>query len=250
MSTNKKESATAKMIEENFFKNLKESGFAKKTNVSQTIKDIDTNYSTEEILINLYEVRDELIDSCSNLDIDSDSIKFITTSINKVGNCIRKLGGNAEDFDPINHVMGLQTPNMIKNAEKVAETTKQYYALGNIEEALVSNNGKTINIIFTGEKNNIQYRALGTITANSTSAWTGNEAIDYVYKTGSGKMFVRAFTNGKWTDKSDEYEILWELEENPINKEGKTNNNNEIDKVENNKENINDNFPINDESIK
>jgi adenylosuccinate synthase len=49
----------------------------------------------------------------------------------------------------------------------------------------------------------------------TSSSWNGNEAIDFIYTPGQGKMSVKVFEKGKWIDKSEtgNYEIKWELEE-------------------------------------
>jgi hypothetical protein len=125
------------------------------------------------------------------------------------------MGGEVEEFEPLNHVSGLVAPNFYKNAQKVIETTIQCYSLGDVEDAKVLQNGRMIQIVFTGSSGNVNYKASGTIESDE---WTGNEAIDYIYTPGEGKMSVKAFENGKWVTRNDpkKYKAIWELEETDV----------------------------------
>lgn len=227
---------TVGMLERGFLMNLANPELKNKIKESKAsesireslIKESISNYNTEEMLMALYEVRDSLIDSFKNIDIDSEISQSLSANINKLGICIKKMGGEAESFDPFNYLSGLQNPSTVKSAERVIETTKQCYALGKIEDCFVKDAGKTILITFSGNKNNISYKAKGTITA--LRSWTGNEAIDYLYKTGSGKMSVKAYDNGKWVDKSDDYSVNWELDESEISQKEEVN----VSKIANN----------------
>jgi hypothetical protein len=244
---------TMGMLESAFIKNLANPDLKNKIATAKAnvpIKETAKNYNTENLLMSLYEVRDDLIESFKEIDLDSNLSQSVSSNINRLGACIKQLGGEADTFDPLNYLSGLQNPSIVKSAERVIETTKQCYALGKIEDCKVEDAGKTIVLTFAGERNGMIYKAIGTITASKS--WVGNEAIDYLYKAGSGKMFVKAYVDGKWSDKSNDYSIAWELEEMPVTeiKEGNTANNNKIKEgnnktVENKIDNeINDDFPI------
>lgn len=172
--------------------------------------------STEKVLLSLYDLRDELIGAFETSSLNTKVAERLTSSIRRSETCIRDIGGDVEEFVPLNHVSGLQAPNFIKNAEKVIETTLQCYTLGKIEEAKIKEDGKAINIIFSGRNNGVVYSAIGTVRAEE---WMGNEAIDYIYTPNEGKMSVKAYENGRWIDKSSsgKYQVYWELEEKPIN---------------------------------
>jgi hypothetical protein len=167
-------------------------------------------YSTEKVLISLYDIRDILIDSFRLSGINSNVSKKLVSSIEKVDGLIKTAGGEIERFEPLNHCSGLQAPNFYKNAEKVIATTTQCYSLGKIEDAKISDNGKTINICFLGINEDVSWKAMGTINAEE---WTGNEAIDYVYTPREGHMSVKAYDNGRWIDKisSGKYKVHWDL---------------------------------------
>jgi hypothetical protein len=92
----------------------------------------------------------------------------------------------------------------------VIETTLSCYKIGKIEEQYVSDDGSTIEIVFSGKSRDIEYKAFGKVTAKS---WEGSEAIDYIYTPGKGKLSVKAFEGGKWVDKSNHYDVKWTLEE-------------------------------------
>jgi hypothetical protein len=156
-----------------------------------------------------------------NSGVENNLVKLIDTT----GACLNHLGETTEQFEPLRHLSGLQAPNMVKNANKVLETTLNCYKIGKIEEHLVSEDGSTIEIVFAGKYREIEYKAFGSVTANS---WEGSEAIDYIYTPGKGKLSVKAFEGGKWVDKSDHYDIKWALEEKDLtleeNEEEPTNN--------------------------
>jgi hypothetical protein len=171
---------------------------------------------TEDFLIKLFEVYDDLVVIFEKLGINNEISEYIILQINKISALIEALGGEIDPFVPVDHISGLDSPNLMKNAERVIETTLQCYKFGNIDSAHIENNGKTINIVFSGEQGVTKYVANGTIDSNS---WVGNEAIDYVYTPGSGKMSVKAFENNKWINKYkdiENYKIVWELEESEM----------------------------------
>ena len=257
---------TKAMLEKGFFdklgNNLKIKPDSHQEKTSETI----VKYNTEKLLLNLFEARDGLVDTYSKIGIGAHSQKFVD-GINKIGACIRSLGGEVENFDPFAHMSGLQAPNLHKNAKRVIENTIEAYTLGKIEDATISEDGKIITVTFTGRQGNTDYKAVGTLVASR--AWVGNEAIEYLYAPTEGRLSVKVFAdNGKWVDKSSNYKISWELFENEtdfnvmptegenkaIQKEGQKENN-----VENKKEiensiqnNIDDedigDFPIDERS--
>jgi len=172
------------------------------------------NYNTERILVDLFESRDILIDSFSKIGITSQSQSMVE-GINKLGSCIIAMGGEVEKFDPFSHMSGLQAPNLKKSAKRVIENTVESYTLGKIEDIDIEDDGKTIVLSFIGKQGNIDYKAVGTLTA--LKKWNGNEAIDYVYTPSEGRMSVKEYDNGKWIDKSSSYKISWELFEKEEN---------------------------------
>lgn len=259
-SENREPLDTKSMLEEGFFNRLGKNLKPLPKENKQVISEAKTNYNTEKLLLNLFEARDGLIENYSKLGINSYS-QNVVDSINKIGSCICSLGGEVEKFDPFVHISGLQAPNLIKNAKRVIENTMDSYSLGKIEDAKINKDGKEITITFTGQQNNIDYKAVGTLVASK--AWVGNEAVDYIYSPNEGRMSVKVFSDeGKWVDKSSNYKISWELFENEANlnvmasegenkiKEGKAENNIEnIKEVKNTtknntEENIGDDFPV------
>jgi len=214
---------------------------------------VTSHTNTEEFLSELYDIRDNLIDMFSQTELGSCLSKNMTAQINRVGNCIRKLGGDVEaKFDPLQHVSGLKVPDLHKNAERVIETTKQCYLLGKVVDSEISGAGKIV-ITFEGVNKDIRYSAKGTVGVK-TGEWNGNEAIDYVHTPGEGKMSVKVYSSGKWEDKSDHYDVLWELVEEDASKKvvargdeigKKAVAKEEVEeKLENNLGEINDDFPI------
>ena len=180
----------------------------------------------------LQKIHSGLIDVFERSGLNSGVEGSLVNLIDVTGSCLVHLGERAERFEPLRHLSGLEAPNMVKNANKVVETTLTCYKIGSVEESVVSDDGSTIEIVFAGKSRNIEYRAFGQVEAQS---WEGSEAIDYIYTPGSGKMSVKAFEGGKWVDKSDEYTINWTLEEKDTSLEGKTEvtvNNSTIEKME------------------
>ena len=184
------------------------------TLVSQKLPE---GYSTEKVLLTLYDIRDSLIETFQSTGINSNISKKVILSIEKVDVLIKTAGGEVDRFDPLNHCSGLQAPNFYKNAEKVIETTLQCYSLGKIDEAKIADGGKIINIVFSGVNVDTAWKATGTV---KTDEWTGNEAIDYVYTPREGHMSVKAYDNGRWIDKvaCGKYKVHWDLEERIISK--------------------------------
>jgi len=208
---------TQNMIEESFFKNLKlkDKTMASKIDtapayVSETTS-LPSTTDTETLLLDLFEVRDGLIQSFESVGLNTTIASNLSVHINKLGSCIRCIGGEVKDFAPLEHISGLQMPNLMRSAQRVVETTRQCYTLGNITKAEVEEEGKVISINFEGKEGDIAYIARGTITANSS--WKGNEAIDYIYTRGEGRMSVKAFEDNRWTDKHADYNVYWELDE-------------------------------------
>jgi hypothetical protein len=209
---------TQAMLTSGFLKNLKKGTLEKieksKPNDDATILPgpiVPENVNTEELLLALFDVRDGLIQAFGGVEFNSTMANGLSDNINKISSCIRKLGASVETFNPLNHISGLKTPDLVKNAERVIETTKACYSLGNVRDGVTDNTGKTITITFVGEQGAVQYEARGKITANAS--WTGNEAIDYIYTPGEGQMFVKAFESKGWVDKSKNYVVAWELKE-------------------------------------
>ena len=211
---------TKSMLEEGFLAGLK-GGMGKEIKQASKVKTAGselftvpgedapvTSKNTEKNLLNLYEAHDILVSVFSGLDFRSAQADKLANNINKIGSCIRDLGGDISEFKPLDHVSGLQSPDILKNANRVVDTTKECYTLGSIEEVSVSKNGKSIKLSFIGEG----YKAIGEIQAKQ--AWAGNEAVDYIYTPGAGRMSVKASSDdGSWIDKSDDFEISWELYE-------------------------------------
>jgi len=213
---------TRSMLENAFLQNLRAtngSTAAKIANSPGNVVAKPIDGGTEKLLIDLYEVRDGLIETFEGVDYDSVVGKNVANNINKVSQCINRLGGDAPEFISLNHVSGLAIPNVSKNADRVLETTRQCYRFGKVKDATYLDDSKSIQIVFCGTKDDICYEATGTMTA--ARGWVGNEAIDYIYSKGSGRMSVKAFEKGRWTDKSneDDYNIYWELNESSIIKE-------------------------------
>jgi len=222
---------TKQMVEDSFFSNLekiKKGGMSSirpetKVAITQIKQDkpdpINTStLNTEKLLLSLYEVRDDLIEAFGGVDINSVVAKNINNVIIKTGKCIKDIGGEVEEFNPLDHVSGLQVPSLVKNAERVIENTKSYYTLGKVDDAKISPDGKTINVIFSGAKNGIKYTASGTIKANKM--WVGNEAIDYIYTQASGKLSVKSPNeSGNWINRNQDFDIAWSLSEVPEKKE-------------------------------
>jgi len=246
---------TKSMLEEGFLKEYSKGGAKGKTKptarvsagvVSASAPTVNVN--TESVLMEAYEVRDGLINSFSDVKLGSALAENMKTAINKVGNIIIEMGGSADSFDPLAHVSGLGAPSLGKYASRVIENTVDSYSLGKIEGANIGDNGKSIVIAFVGMSDEgMPYKAVGTIVANET--WLGNEAIDYVYTPGEGKMSVKvANQDGQWIDQSDGYAISWELfegeAEKNIEKKAETEEE-EKDLIENNVDDeINIDFPI------
>lgn len=173
---------------------------------------LSTNVNAEKVLINLFGVYDSLIEIFQSVGIDGSISEEITRNIWTIEKCISDIGGQVDHFIPEDFVSGLTAPDILINAIKTIDTTKKCYRLGEIKNDQVSKDGKTISIEFHGVSNdNVEYTAKGTI--QSKSGWVGNEAIDYIYKSGGGKMTVKAFMEGKWINQSKNYDIHWELEE-------------------------------------
>ena len=186
------------------------------------------------LVITLKNIYHGLIDVFERSGLNSGVEDELVTLIKKTGACIQFLGEPVEEFKPLSHLSGLQAPDMVKNANKVVETTNQCYKLGKIEETTVSDDGKKIGIIFSGQEGDMTYKAFGQISARS---WEGSEAIDYIYvpETG-GKMSVKTYEGGKWVDKSDTgvYDIYYDLEEIDLSVEGKTKDDEKYTSSENN----------------
>lgn len=202
---------TESMIENSFLSSIKlpEGLIGSLSGESTPIVKIATtnaNFDTETHLLQLYNVRDDLIRMYSYTSGGDDGL---TKNINALGLCINDLGGQIEKFDPIASVSGLKAPNFQKNAERVIETTKSCYSLGEVSDSSIEEDGQRIDITFSGSDGKMNYAAKGQIT--SKEEWHGNEAIDYIYTPGEGRMSVKAFDNGQWVDIGDNFEICWEL---------------------------------------
>lgn len=175
------------------------------------------NFPVEPIMMALFQIHDDLISIFQKSGINSIISDDVVNQIRSVEKILQVMGAKVERFTPLDHVTGLTMPNMVKNAHKVIETTKQCYSLGSIDDATVTDDGKTINIVFAGKSGDIMYKASGSI---SSINWMGNEAVDYVYTSNGGKMSIKCFEGGKWIEKGikGRYEVVWDLEERDLTK--------------------------------
>ena len=242
---------TLSMIEDGFFSRLKNKNLKVPKEIQET-KESSTITNTEALLLDLFEIRDVLIDLFKRSENNENDSEILVGQIDKLGSCIRKLGGAVDKFDPFSAKCGLRDPDLKLNAQRVIENTKRSYSLGNVSDDKVSADGKTINVTFSGVKGNTSYKAVGILVAHKS--WVGNEGIDYIYSPASGKISVRAISDdGKWIDKSSEYNISWELFEQD-KKESKVEKNAETKKevVKPSVNNVNDeeigDFPIEDKN--
>lgn len=173
--------------------------------------DAKHSVDTEAVILELFDIRDDAIKLFSNLGLSDKNSQVVSGIIEKTEKMIVGFGGAVEQFDPFSVEQELRAPDMKLNANKVIESTKNY-SLCKIANSKVSNDGKSIQIEFSGEKNDIEYKSVGTVVAKSF--WNGNEVIGYVYSPSSGKMSVKsAGSNGEWIDQSDNFKISWELYE-------------------------------------
>ena len=170
---------TQNMIEDNFLKNLKKADNKMATEIGSAVTEtvavastLPSNVNTEELMLNLFEVRDGLIESFESVGLNTTVSSNLATNINKVGSCIKHIGGKVEEFIPLDHVSGLQAPDLNRSANKVIATTQHCYTLGEITKADIKDDGRTIAIDFEGKEGDISYKARGTITASKT--WRGN----------------------------------------------------------------------------
>jgi hypothetical protein len=172
-----------------------------------------------------------LIDVFERSGLNSGIEGNLVTLIEATAAVLNYLGEPTTRFEPLRHLSGLKPPNMVKNANKVLETTLSCYNLGEVSGQSVSDDGSVINIVFSGKSGEIEYVAHGEVSAHS---WEGSEAIDYIYTPGSGKMSIKAYEGGKWVDKSDNknYLINWELEEKDLSLEGNPTDNSNNSTVE------------------
>jgi len=239
---------------------LKNAGIGR-VNLAPTNSSPPKGYDSEGLLVELFDIRDSLVELFSSINHNSPTGRVLTSQINQISGCIRRVGGVAETFNPLDHISGLDMPDQTVNAQKVIQQTKQCYKLGSIGDTSISKDGKVIKIVFSGNEGNRDYRAEGEITTKG--AWIGNEAIDYVYTPQSGKMSVKALNeNGCWVDKHEGYNVYWELTESDdpiadtveeIKSVKKAKTIEELEKVsENNVTNkeIDIDFPINDINAK
>jgi len=186
------------------------------SNNKTSVKAENSKPQRDERLIDvLKKMHINLIDVFERSGLNSGVESSLISLIDSAAACLTYLGEKTDKFEPLSHLSGLQAPNTFKNASKVVETTLNCYKIGSIENSQISDDGRVIEIIFSGKHKNIEYKAFGEVAASS---WEGSEAIDYIYTPGSGKMSVKAFEGGKWVDKSSHYDIKWALEESDLSK--------------------------------
>ena len=173
--------------------------------------------SVENLFLELDDVHRGLIHIFESLDFNSPLADLTIKNINRLGEAIRSIGGTVEEFNPIDHVSGLESPDIIENIEKVIATTKRCYKVGTIKDiGWYEENGEyTIRVSLSGydKGSKVTYNVEGEITSD---LWEGNEALDYVYTPGSGKLSVKCYEKGRWIDKSfenDTYSLYWDLTE-------------------------------------
>jgi hypothetical protein len=170
--------------------------------------------NSEALLIALYDIYDGLIDIFQRVGLNHEISDKLTNQIWNIEKCISKAGGEVNEFVPEDFVSGLEMPDLTESAERVVANTKRCYKLGSIEENNIEDNGNVIRLVFKGSiASGVSYKVLGVIKAGA-KGWSGNEAIDYIYKSGGGKMSVRSYESGKWVNCSSDFNIKWELEEN------------------------------------
>lgn len=189
---------------------LQHSNFKNETEYQETNTAINTDNYRENLFQELSNIRNKLMEAfdCQN---QHDVAEIISGEIKRLNKCAFLLGYEFSDFDPLDHYTGLANPDFHNNVEKVIENTLKHYQLGSVK--IQKANNQQIKIAFSGVDNYTKYSALGVITPNNNENWDYNQAIDYIYTPGSGKMSVKAFKNGKWIDESKNFDISWELSE-------------------------------------
>jgi hypothetical protein len=167
------------------------------------------NIDSEKVIVGLYHIKDELIDNFQFF--QEEKIDKITKLINYVSLLIKDFGGTYEDFNPLDYMSGLESPDETGVINRIIQTTQKCYKYGTVQLSGISQDFKTISIRLIGEKNGNRYIVDGKITSNS---WGGNEAIDYISTVNAGKLSVKCFENGRWIDRSSNYKIVYDVKNN------------------------------------
>jgi len=186
----------------------------------------------------LYDLYEDTAALCVKRDADEEILNIIR----KIEKILVNIGEQITPFDPLSHLSGLDKPDLTIGAKAVVANTKNFYKIGSVD-CQIEENGTKITVAFKGCKNGTNYIANGLIEA---SFWTGNEAIDYIYSAGSGRMSVKAFENNKWQDKSDNFNISWELNESNKSEESEEIKEEPKEKIETLAENTNKSIEIED----
>ncbi len=188
----------------------REGGSTRKQQQEVTESKTSVDYNTEKVLLKMFEIYDSLVEIFQKVGLSADISDDLTKQIWQLEECIEDIGGSVDHFVPENFISGLSAPDSVETAQKVLDTTSKCYKLGNVKNAMVDKSGHTIRLDFVGAQGDIEFLAKGEISPKG-SGWTGNEAIDYLYKDNGGKMTVRAYEQGRWINKSEDYNIHWEL---------------------------------------
>ena len=166
----------------------------------------------ENAMIILMNLREKFIDTFEQLSGDDQAYSLLRDSIHSIEAGLGALGAEVDPFNPLSHLSGLTSEDIIANAQEVVNNTKTHYSLHSLEaiQAGLSRSGAPcINISILGKDGDTPFRVTGSIYAPDD--FSGNEAIDFVNNDGQGLLTVKAVSLGKWVDVSDRFDVRWDI---------------------------------------
>ena len=190
---------------------------ASRGSFSQTIEDDSSASLYEQAIMEIDQLRDDLISVFHKNKDDKVLFNLIESLIHRVEKTIRTLGGEVDDFDPLAHMSGLESSPeanqqdeddiLLTNAKRVVGNTEKHYKIHKVlsiqPKTIKGKPGVVLQIVGEDEKG--PFRVVGAVVAKDD--FLGNEAIDYVRHEGKGCLSVKSFKNGKWQDSSNDFHL-------------------------------------------
>lgn len=159
------------------------------------------------VVANLDNLKEDLISLFQESSSDPVRANRAEAMIRRVENIQESMGVLEESFDPLRNMSGLAASEPLENAERVIENTLRHYRLYGISaiSSEMSNIGPAIKLSIFGNEEDTGFEIEALIAAKND--FGGNEAIDYVWSKDGGLMTIKARSQGRWVDVSENFAI-------------------------------------------
>lgn len=160
--------------------------------------------------------KDEAIEIFETVSSDPAVSSRVESLIRRIETIAKACGMEVKKFEPLRHMSGLKSRDILENANRVLDNTKANYDTHIISAMQSFMNGQRpgIKIKVVGEHGGRGFTAAASVVAKND--FGGSEAIDYVHATPRGLFSIKRFERNRWVDVSDDFEIKFKVAETDL----------------------------------